>query len=326
MKTFNGINLSDLPFPDVIETIAYEDILGLRKAELIARSPASAAVLELESEPLTKLLEVFAYGELTLRQRVNDAARSLLLAFARQADLEHLAASYNVTRQILTPGDDQAFPPVPPVYEGDEDLRRRTQLAPEAFTTAGSEGSYIFNALSAGETPTTVSIVSPEPGKVVLTYEFPTEGFSAKVKHASAYDPAPGQVLVSVLSRDGNGTADTATLNAVTQHLSGKYVRPLTDQLTVQSAQIVEYQVTATLHLYDGPDLDLVQAEATRRFWLYAGDRHALGEIVTSSGIDAALQIAGVRKVELDGWTDITTTQEEAPFCTALNLTVVGDS
>ncbi len=321
MKTFSSINLSELPFPDVIETIEYEDILGTLKAELIALSPDSASVLELESEPLTKLLELAAYREVTLRQRVNDAARAVLLAFAETSDLDQIAAGYNVSRQLLVPGDPNAFPPIDAVYENDNDLRRRTQLAPEAFTTAGSEGSYIFNTLSAGETPTGVTITAPEPGKVVLTYTFPGESFSAKVKHASAISPNPGEVLVSVLSRDGDGTTDAPTLLAVTDHLSGDYVRPLTDQLTVQTADIVEYEVTAILHLYDGPDLDLVKAEAEKRFWIYAGERHALGEIVTQSGIDAALHLAGVQKVELTGWADIVTTAEQAPFCTALNIT-----
>ncbi|WP_299371315.1 baseplate J/gp47 family protein, partial [uncultured Kiloniella sp.] len=203
----------------------------------------------------------------------------------------------------------------------DNDLRRRTQLAPEAFTTAGSEGSYVFNALSAGETPNRVTITSPDPERIVLTYYFPGDGFSAKIKHASAISPNPGEVLVSVLSRDGDGTTDAATLQAVTEHLTGDYVRPLTDQLTVQTAQIVEYDVTATLYLYDGPDLELVKAEAETRFMAYATARHALGEVVTQSGIDAALQVAGVQKVVLTGWADVTTTAEQAPFCTNLDLT-----
>jgi phage-related baseplate assembly protein len=321
MKTFNHVNLSDLPFPEVIEQLDYETALGLLKAKLISLSPDSANVLELESEPLTKLLELVAYEEVTLRQRVNDAARAVMLAFAKGADLEQLAASYNVSRQLLEPSDPDAFPPVDPVYENDNDLRRRTQLAPEAFTTAGSEGSYVFNTLSAGETPNRVTISSPDPTQIVLTYHFPGEGFSAKIKHASAISPNPGEVVVSVLSRQGDGTTDEATLAAVSEHLTGDYVRPLTDQLTVQTAQIVEYDVTATLYLYDGPDLELVKAEAEKKFQAYVTNRHALGEIVTQSGIDAALQVAGVQKVVLTDWADITTTMEQAPYCTNLDLT-----
>ena len=60
------IDLSRLPAPDVVEPLDYESILAERKAALIALYPEAeqadiAALLELESEPLTKLCEENAY-------------------------------------------------------------------------------------------------------------------------------------------------------------------------------------------------------------------------------------------------------------------------
>ena len=60
------IDLTQLPAPDVIETVSFEDIFARKKQRLIALMPeaaraAVAAALELESEPLTADLQQQAY-------------------------------------------------------------------------------------------------------------------------------------------------------------------------------------------------------------------------------------------------------------------------
>ena len=79
MNTFVPIDLSQLPPPQIVEQIDFELILAERKAYAISLWPADeqakiAARLELESEPLTKLLEENAYRETIWRQRVNEGA------------------------------------------------------------------------------------------------------------------------------------------------------------------------------------------------------------------------------------------------------------
>lgn len=44
-------------------------------------------------------MEVCAYRELLLRQRINQAAKSNLLAFATGTDLDNLGALYDVERK-----------------------------------------------------------------------------------------------------------------------------------------------------------------------------------------------------------------------------------
>ena len=122
------LDLSLLPGPDVVEPLEYESVLATRKAELLTAcpvdmQPAVAAVLALESEPLTILLQENALRELTWRQRVNEAARAVLVATAVKADLDNLAARHNVSRLLVSPGDPTAYPPVDPIYEEDDDLR-----------------------------------------------------------------------------------------------------------------------------------------------------------------------------------------------------------
>ncbi len=116
------INLESYPSPDVIEPIEFEQILADMQDELIRLFPAIEPTLALESALSNKLLQVAAFREILVRARVNDAARANLLAFATGADLEHLAAFYDVEK--LEGEDDEAF-------------RSRTILAIQARSPAG---------------------------------------------------------------------------------------------------------------------------------------------------------------------------------------------
>ena len=79
------VDLNQLAAPDVVEELDYETILSERKATLVSLYPedqqdAIARTLSLESEPLVKLLQENAYREVIWRQRVNEAARAVMLA------------------------------------------------------------------------------------------------------------------------------------------------------------------------------------------------------------------------------------------------------
>ncbi len=121
--------LTSLPAPDVIQPLDYETILASIKADYIAANPSFTA--DVESDPVVKMMETCAYRELGVRQRVNDAARALLLADSSGTDLDHLAFTYyqGLTRLLVDPGDAAAIPPIPPTYESDDRLRERCTLS-----------------------------------------------------------------------------------------------------------------------------------------------------------------------------------------------------
>ncbi len=292
MTAFTAIDLSGLPAPNVVESLAYETILAEMLADLVSRDSSFTAMVE--SDPVYKILEVAAYREFLLRQRVNDAARSVMLPYAEGADLDNLASYYGVQRLVLDPGDPAALPPVPPTLETDADLRRRTQLALEGFTTAGSEGSYIFHGLSA----------------------------HPQVKDIGVDSPNPGDVVVTVLSRVGTGTPTSDILDAVESALNAKDIRPLTDNVTVSPATIETYTIEAVLYLYPGPSADVVLEAALARLTAYVQSQHKIGLRVPLSGIYAALQVEGVERVELvTPVADIVPTASEAAFCTGFDVT-----
>lgn len=301
--SFTPINLSALPAPQVVEPLDYESILAERKAELVALFPVEqqseiAARLQLESEPLTKLLQENAYRELVWRQRVNESALAVMLAYAEDEDLEQIAARFNVQRLLISPGNPSASPPEPPVYEGNEALRERTQMALEGLSTAGPRNAYIFHARSA----------------------------DGRVADASCDSPAPAEVVVTVQSALDDGTADAELLNVVDAYLSDDDRRPVADRLTVQSATVIPYTVTAVLYLETtGPEAEPIRAAAEQRLDALVNRRRRLGQEVNRSALDAALHIEGVRRVELPGWADIIATLQQAPFCTGYSVTVGGD-
>lgn len=397
-STFTALDLSQLPPPEVVEGLSFETILAEMTADLKARDPAFDALVE--SDPAMKILEVAAYRELLLRQRVNDAARGVMLAYAAGADLDHLGALFGVKRLtgtkyhdkvvisgvlnpmingVLLRGEDDSFygaptystdggrfppptglwvalhldgvwriliaqdglvldagyysasfyegdPPLSPhgidwstggglggatgvpittveagateyYTESDTDYRRRIQLALEGFSVAGPEGAYIFWGLSA----------------------------SADVLDISATSPAPGQVLITVLSRHGTGQAGGGLLSEVLFHLNDDTIRPLTDELTVQSAEIVFFDVVAQIHTYPGPDSSLILERAKAALDAYLESVHRIGRNVSISGIYAALHQPGVQRVNLmEPTADLVIDATQASCVSTKTLTIAG--
>lgn len=167
------IDLNQLPAPDVVEELDFETILAERKATLISLYPedqqeAVARTLTLESEPLVKLLEENAYRELLWRQRVNEAARAVMLACAAGNDLDVIGANYNTTRLTITPADDSTIPPTPAVMESDTDYRLRIQQAFEGLSVAGSVGAYQYHGVLTGVSRISLSPVRLRPASPSL--------------------------------------------------------------------------------------------------------------------------------------------------------------
>ena len=292
------ITLSQLPQPDVIELLDFETILAERKAYFVSLYPddqqaSVEATLALESEPINKLLQENAYRELILRQRINDAAVANMLAWTKGSDLDNLVANWNVSRLIIQPGDDTATPPVPEIKENDEALILRALMAWDGLSVAGPTGAYEYFALSA----------------------------DGKVADAKGSSPAPAEALVTILSTEGNGSADAALIAKVTQALSHEDRRPVADRLTVQSASIINYTITAKLHIdSQGAEVDVILQAAREQLATFINPRRRIGVEVPRSAIDATLHVQGVRKVELTGWIDITPSATQAAYCTGFTV------
>ncbi|HHQ4488846.1 TPA: baseplate J/gp47 family protein [Aeromonas hydrophila] len=292
------ITLSQLPQPDVVELLDFETILAERKAYFVSLYPADqqasiTATLTLESEPITKLLQENAYRELILRQRINDAAVANMLAWTKGSDLDNLVANWNVQRLTIQQGDPTATPPVQEIKEDDEALILRALMAWDGLSVAGPTGAYEYFALSA----------------------------DGKVADAKGSSPSGAVAIVTILSTEGDGTADAALIAKVDKALSHEDKRPVADRLTVQSAGIIHYTINAKLHISSqGAEAEVILQTARDRLAAFINPRRRIGVEVPRSAIDAALHVQGVAKVELPGWADITPNQTQAAYCTAFTV------
>lgn len=295
------VDLSKLDAPKVLEDLNYETLLAERKAEFIALFPQEErpfwqARLNLESEPITKLLQEVVYLQLLERSRINQAAQATMLAYATGSDLDVIAANFNVQRQVVQVENNSVTPKIPAVLEDDTSLRLRTQLAFEGLSVAGPRSAYVFHALSAHPEVADVSVVSPEPAHVTVT----------------------------ILSRIGQGTASETVLQAVRERLNDDNIRPIGDRVTVQSATIHNYTIHAKLHLYRGPEYEPIKAEALKKLTAYTEEKRRLGRDISLSGIYAALHLEGVQRVELLAPTaDIVLPNSKSAYCTNIQIDVV---
>ncbi|HDR9024822.1 TPA: baseplate J/gp47 family protein [Burkholderia vietnamiensis] len=289
--TSSLIDLSSLPIPDALEVIDFEAIHAARKAGMIALWPAAeqaeiAATLDLESEPLTRLLQENCYREIVLRQRINDAVRAVMLAFAKGNDLEQRAALFGLVRLLITAADPENN--IDEVRESDDALRERIQLAPQGFSVAGPSAAYVSKARAA----------------------------DARVLDATSTRPIPGDVLVTVLSREGDGTAPDDLCDAVEAALSAEDQRPLNDTVKAASAEIIRYRIHARGYTRSAVGADVLIEQAKKNAQAYADKVHRLGVGVAESAIKGVCQAAGLSKTELiEPVGDIAIGQTQASYC-----------
>jgi phage-related baseplate assembly protein len=180
--------------------------------------------------------------------------------------------------------------------ENDESLRARVIERVMGSSTAGGAAWYRYQALTASEL----------------------------VKDAAVSSPAPGEVLVNILSTQGNGTASNQLLQTVNTVLQSDSVRVITDVVTVASATINTVPVTAQVYLYPDTPIEVfngLQATLQAAFTASAG----LGWDVTRSWLIAQLHPAGVQRVILTApAADVVCGPSQAPALGAITLTLAG--
>lgn len=273
------LDLSRLP-PFRLVDADYEAILAAHKAGFVARWGAERArdptlpeydVQGLETDPVVVAMEENSYRRLLDLQALNDAGRRLTLAYADGEALAHLAASYHRTeRAIVVPASGNA----PAIYESDDDLRARAQLAPEELADLGlSPGGYI--------------------GKV-------RRAFAARIKDVRPIRRGGGAVELRVLGRDGDGTVEDAVLAEIIRAFQPEGMTQSTDILTVFGAEIEHLTPHLTLLIPRGPDPVAVKTAARARLAGYRAGIHRIGASVYGEALTSAAHVDAVISVRLD--------------------------
>lgn len=290
-----SVDFSQLSKPSMVEEIDFESILSERKAYLIslfdlADQDQIRQVLQRESEPLTKFLEENAYREIILRNRINTASLSVLLAFAEKNDLDAVVANYGITRLLVSAESNESEA----VYESDDALRYRASLVFDSLSVAGPTSAYEYHALSSD-------------GRVV---------------DAKASSPAPAEALVTILQSDTTTGEATSELIAIVQnYLNDDVRRPVADRLTVQSVDVVPFELVATIYTDNLPESDSLISAALQAVQDYLDESRRIGRSIYLSKLYNLLHVSGVVRVVISSLTtDIEVSSVQVAYCT--NITI----
>lgn len=309
------IDLSRLSAPLAVETLDFEAILVEVKEDLLARYPDAAAVLALESEPLVKLMEAFAWRELMLRARINDAYRASTLAFSTGADLDQVGAFHGVPRKA---------------GEADTDYRARIQQGYWRIAAAGPAGALVAHALDAAPEVHGASAWSDGAGRAVcavlarqaVLLSSLSTGQQAIALGLTDYAFASAPTLDQTQVYRQAEMLE-APMQAVRLRLLSDQVLPLGLDLAIRPAEVLPVTITARLVLLPGPDAEIIRGEALARLDEHLRLQAQLGSDLARAGLHAALFAPGVSNVWLESpANDVICAMGQIAVPTAITVTV----
>ena len=207
-------------------------------------------------------------------------------------NLDHLTTTYHRTsRKVLRPATET----MPELQEGNEDLRSRAQLAPEALADMGlTPGGYVYKVRTA---------------------------FADRIKHVFPIHRGGGRVELRVLGRDGDGTVPGPLLAEIADAFRIEEGSQSTDVLTVLSAEIVPVVWDVTLVMWRGPDRGAIEAEAATALAAAAAKLHRINATHYRLAIGATAKVGPVLTVRINSPTeDVLGRPEAAPYVTAINV------
>jgi phage-related baseplate assembly protein len=288
---FAAPELLELGPPPDLASQPFETLFAIAKAKLVADMATIGIAYDvenLETDPAILLTEAGVFRDMLRRRAIDDAIRASYLGSAWRAWLDSRAADYGVLRRIVIPADPGASPPVVEVLEDDDSLRRRARLSWEALSVAGPPGAYVFHALDAHVDTLDAVVYGPESGYVV-----------------------PGEVLVVVQSRVGNGVPTPAMMDVIAARLDAyqvtygdstsvvrlvrdeQSVRPLGAKVLLTAVQPVTFNVVATIFIRPGPDAEVVRLAALAKLEAFLEKRKRIGASLHVTAIEAALYMDG---------------------------------
>jgi phage-related baseplate assembly protein len=234
------------------------------------------------------------------RQRVNDAFRSLLAAYAKGTNLDAIVASRNIARLIVVPANADANA----VFEGDEALLRRYLLSYDS-PSAGSAGRYLYDAWTAW----------PQTSDKALGL------WDARV-NGRAVHGRRGDTDVVVIGPMGRlPTPDE--LDKVRASVTDPNRAPEAVAISVMPAGRTEYEVSLVLEIQAvGPSADIVRQEAEKRIIAAATSRILIGGEVPEALLSGAAFGDGVIRVRDLAPVVIQPDAYKVPVMTSLNIAV----
>lgn len=284
--------------PSVLETIAADEMIENRMARFKTRwaeeDPPNAAqydVGQLEFDPIKIVTENAAYFETTVRDRVNQAARAVMLAFSYGSNIDAIASRY--------PGG------VPRMEgESDDHYRRRIWLSPNILSPHGTTESYAFWALTAlgsnvvrdaaafttrGTGVVTIPVLLDRPWPMMSEQQIMAEiqrqyrtGLIDPLRISFETEPTGGSVIPS-----------PGQILAIYKYIIADTRKGLTDEIVVARPKVQHLRYQIEIKTFPGYDTAGVLTNVVFNLMKLIEQQRWLGYDHTVLAIDGALSSAG---------------------------------
>jgi phage-related baseplate assembly protein len=301
----------------VLQSIDTEKIIFDRmqqfKALWAKYDPPNAAQYDvdlLEFDPIKIQAELEAFFELLVRDRVNQAARAVTMAFAVGSDLDAIASrypygvprlQYDAKGNVLTQAQITAGALVAST-EKDAAYRTRLWNSPSILSLNGpgqaTYESYVFWALStpmpAGENPLKHAAALTTPGTGRVFVPIVQDNYTP----VSSIEPATGD-YVTVDS--GTPVPTSKQISAVYDfiHAPDQARMGLTDWLNVVAPRLVTTAINVQIKLFPGVDVATMMQEVQAAVLALIDAVRWLGADLTMLALNGALAQAGVYNVNI---------------------------
>ncbi|WP_110933803.1 baseplate assembly protein [Paenibacillus bouchesdurhonensis] len=182
--------------------------------------------------------------------------------------------------------------------ETDDAFRLRIRSAPESFSVAGPEGAYRYWAMTASPSIVDVAVTSP----------------------------APREISVVPLLQGGELPSQDV-LDSVAAVLNNRTVRPLTDLVTIQAPEVVNYDVALTYYIDRSRATEAtgIQAAVTAAVDAYKlWQKSKLGRDINPSELIWRVMSAGVLRVEVTSPTFVEVGELQVAKDASVNVTYGG--
>lgn len=306
MARLGVLEIDQLPRMQVLETLSSENIIASRMQRFVAiwadSDPPAAAnydVQNLEFDPIKITQEANAYFELLLRDRVNQAAKSVTLAFASGTDLDAIASRY--------PGG------VPRLAgESDDHYRLRVWLSANTLSSHGVYESYVFWAVTARPELRDVT-ASAKTGTPNVTITIMADG-----------DPITLNPQKNGITAFPNPRPSVEQIDAVRQYVLSNSRKALTDVVTVRGPKVVQVQYKIRYWLFPTWDKAAAELQLWKAIAALLEKQRWIGYSHNQSAMEAALMTAGIFNIIVDSPADTTIDITEVVEVTKVTLTYAG--
>jgi phage-related baseplate assembly protein len=262
----------------------YEDLLKEAKSQLIKKiqQTCDASFSELlETDPMTKFLEVAVYREFLVWQQVDEAIKASLLGTALGENLGYLAS-------LVLDEDRKSL--IEKARKTPDAVRTMVlNTWKEPFHTTGTEAAYTYYAKQADSR--------------IVDVKATTELGSSTVN-------------VIVLAKDENASIG-AILPKVEQFLLQDDIHRIGDKIVSSPASLVSYVIQAKLKVDSGVSRSQLETMIKNKVREYANRQYRIGATISLSKLYGAFYQDGVKQVlelKINNQAKDLTTTLEAPY------------